>query len=124
MPIFYYVNPDRRVVLTKWLGSVDGGDLNSHFRNMLSDPYARKCAKTLIDLRDCTLQISGEDMRHAVQSIIVPAVGEGNWRSAILTPSPAGAGISQLFSAYGERFAIVAMFNDLHEALNWLSGDR
>jgi hypothetical protein len=120
MPISYTHDTARRITVVTWSGTVTAREFADHYRLLLTDDTADGYRRCIADLRNCVIDISGEQIRDAIQTTVKPLLGSRPWRSAILVNDPVAFGISRQYAAYSQAFSQSQIFSDEREGLAWL----
>jgi len=120
VPISYRVDSERSVLFAEWTGDVDRDECEAYLRQVVGDPVALACGRSLSDLRRARLSIKGEEVRQLVETILLPARPPGGWKTAFLVSSAVQFGIARQFDALAEAFGTSQPFHDYDAALRWL----
>src|SRR5256885_145293 len=114
MPYPYEIDTERRIVITRAVGSLTGDDIRETRTRLLADPAFDPTFSQLIDLRrmtDTTLELV-ELMSIAGSSVFRPGV-----RRAIVSTTPLQYGIARMFETLSEQHGQdVKVFRDSAEA--------
>ena len=95
-------------------------DLADHWKRLLVDPDALAIRRTLVDLRNCELAFSGEQLFNLVRTLVEPALNGRDWRSALLVGGSVHFGVSRQYQSFAEMYSKDAIFHDEDAALKWL----
>ncbi len=120
MPCTYFIDKRRRVVLETWTGDVTAAMVKSLWKRYLADPEVMAIRRTLADLRQCNLLLTGRDLSHLVDTVAVPGVKGRDWHSAVVVGSPDQYGFSHQFHVFSSIFATNQIFHDYDRALSWI----
>ncbi len=120
MPITYEIDDSTGVIHETWSGEIQAEELEAHWSAYLADPRVLASRCTLVDLRRATIRFKGEELLHAIERLVQPALGELRWRTAILVEDPLQFGISRQYQAFAELYSEDAIFRDRDQAQAWL----
>lgn len=120
MPIQYRIDPDSGVIFRRFTGDITLDDFERHWRTLFADPELPESLKIISDMRECRLQMHGEDITRLVSDIIEPGLGQRRWYSAVVVAAPVQYGITKQFMAYSHGCGVTDVFYDINEALAWL----
>lgn len=120
MAIEYTIDHERSVILETWLGAVTAQELANHWRRLLVDPDALAIRRTLVDLRNCTIEFTGSDLASMVTSVAVPLLAGRDWKSALLIEKTVHFGVSRQYQVFAENYSQDAIFYDEEDAMRWL----
>lgn len=120
MPITYSIDERHGIITEVWTGEVSATDLADHWKRLLVDPDALAIRRTLVDLRNCELAFSGEQLFNLVRTLVEPALNGRDWRSALLVGGSVHFGVSRQYQSFAEMYSKDAMFHDEDAALKWL----
>jgi len=123
MPITYTVDNERNVVWVTWQGDVAGEDYRAHLRTMLEDPDALRVGRSLTDLRQANILLSGAELDAIGQAEAVPRLVGRKWKTAVLVNSPHSYGLARQYEMLSESEATDRVFFDYAAALDWLLSD-
>lgn len=122
MPIAYAIDQENQVVRTTWTGEVTADDLVSHWEELFADPQALALGRSVVDLRDAELKITGAELDQLL-STVAPRLLQGRrWKTAVLANKPAQYGSGRQFEVLSEAVSRSATFHDYDEAVRWLVG--
>jgi len=121
MPISYAVDRTAGLVRSTWSGVVSARDLAQHWRLLLSDPVAFSLRRSLADMREAEFSFTGDELRHLVDTIVLPAMRDLHWTVAMLVVRPDQFGVCRQYQVFAESFSRDSIFFDLDEALHWLT---
>ncbi len=122
MPIQYCINRDESLIEETWSGKVSAADLRSYWQVYLADPEVMRLRKTLVDLRGAKIEFLGHELDALIASVVLPALGELEWKTAIVVNNPVHYGVSRQYQVFAERYSQDAIFHDLDIARAWLNG--
>ncbi len=120
MPISYSIDQDRRLILEVWTGDITARVLRSYWRSYLADPQVLEIRRTLVDLRQCNLLLSGIEMWSLVDEVVIPALAGRDWKTAIVVASNDHYGFSRQYQIFAQRYSTDAIFQDRDRALRWI----
>lgn len=121
MPIEYHVEATLGVVFERWTGVITARDVSEHLKALLSDKQALACRRSLADIRECEIQLSGTDVGAATKAIAEPALRGQAWTTAILVQRPVEYGLARQFQALTDTFITTAVFTDESAAREWIT---
>jgi hypothetical protein len=120
MPIDYAIDKSSGIIVEVWTGEVSAPVLAAHWKRLLADPEALSIRMTLVDLRNCDIQFSGEQLFDLIGTVAVPMLDGRNWRTALLVGKSIHFGVSRQYQAFAEIYSEDAIFHDEGAALKWL----
>lgn len=120
MPITYSIEHSREVIMETWAGEISADDLAAHWRAYLADPDVLRIRRTLVDLRRSKILFYGHEMDDLIRTIVVPILGDLDWKTAVLVDDHLQFGISRQYQAFAERYSKDAIFKDSDTAIQWL----
>ena len=95
-------------------------DLADHWKRLLVDPDALAIRRTLVDLRDCQIEFSGEQLFDLVRTLVEPLLHGSDWRSALLVGGTVHFGVSRQYQSFAQLYSKDAIFHEEDAALRWL----
>jgi hypothetical protein len=119
-PISYSVDLAQGVIFEVWRGDITAADLRRYWGTYLADPEVLSVRRTLVDMRAATILFSGNDLSNLVASVVIPALGGRDWKTAIVVEQPVQFGVSRQYQVFAERYSRDSIFHDPDEALRWL----
>ena len=126
MPISYYIDADRNLIVTEADGILTNDDLYEHRRKILRDPAFRPGMRELAD----TLSVERHEMSiEGIQRLVeLQNANEtlmGEYRLAIVTDSELAFGMARVYQALTiESLTQVRVFKDIQEADAWLFNEE
>jgi hypothetical protein len=123
MPISYTVDKKENVVMVTWKGDVTGDDYREHLRTMLRDPDALRAGRSLTDLRQANVLMSGVELTAIGTAEALPLLAGREWRTAVLVGSPLNFGVARQYQILSQSESTDYVFQDLAAALAWLVKD-
>ena len=120
MPIQYRIDPDSGVIFRRFTGDITYQDLEQHWRVLLADPDLPDPLTIIADMRECRLQVHGDEISSLVIDVIEPRLGRRRWFSAVVVAAPVQYGITKQFIAYSHGCGVTDVFYDMEEAVAWL----
>jgi len=120
MPITYSIDRHNGVIREVWTGKVSATDLAAFWKHLLVDPDALAIRRTLVDLRNCDIAFSGEELLDVITTVAVPRLKGKNWRSALLVGEPVQFGVSRQYQSFAEIYSKDAIFDNEDAAFKWL----
>jgi hypothetical protein len=122
MPISYSIDKPNGIIFEVWSGEVSAMILAAHWQRRLADPDALKIRRTLVDLRNCQIGFSGEELFGLVRTVAEPMLDGRDWRSALLVGEPIQFGVSRQYQSFAQMYSEDAIFYEADAALLWLTG--
>ena len=92
MPIAYSIEKRNGIILEVWTGEVSAMDLAAHWKRLLADPDALALRRTLVDVRNCAIAFSGDQLFEVIRTVAEPGLDGKEWRSALLVASSFSSG--------------------------------
>ena len=123
MPITYTVDQQQNVVLVTWQGNVTGDEYRAHLRTMLQDPDALRAGKSLTDLTQANVLLSGAELNAIGNAEAAPRLAGRQWKTAVLVSSPLNFGLARQYEMLSESESTDCVFLDYAAALAWLVKD-
>ncbi len=120
MPCTYFIDHRRHVVFETWTGDVTAAMVKSLWKRYLADPEVLAIRRTLADLRQCNLLLTGRDLSHLVDTVALPGLKGLDWQTAIVVANPDQYGFSHQFHVFGSVFNTNQIFHDYDRALSWI----
>jgi len=117
MPITYTVDREKNVVLVTWRGDVTKDDYRAHLRTMLQDPVALRAGRSLVDLREANVLLSGAELNAVGDLESTARLGGRPWRTAVLVTSHV---LTTQYGMFLQTEATDSVFLDRAAALAWL----
>ena len=119
--ISYQVDAAGGLILETWSGVITRDVLLAHWRQYLADPAVLAIKRTLVDLRDCDVQFSGEEWLRLIESCVLNRPDIGGWKSAIVVDKPHLHGIARQFLGHAAQLAHGELFEQPDQAIAWLT---
>ncbi|MFL6547205.1 MAG: hypothetical protein ACJ8OJ_00830 [Povalibacter sp.] len=120
MPIAYSIDKSAGIIRETWTGQVSAADLAAHWMRLLTDSEALTIRKTLVDLRGCSIDFSGEQLFELIREVAEPMLRGRDWRSALVVAKPLHYGVSRQYQSLAHVYSKDAIFHDSSAALDWL----
>ena len=124
MPIQYEIDRECGIVRHEFTGAITVGELETYWRNFLSERELPQPLALFADMRRCNMEVHGEDIHAIVHTVIEPMLGDRRWIAAAVVGSTTEYGVTKQFMAYSERCGVTEVFLDPNEALEWLQTAR
>jgi hypothetical protein len=121
MGITYEVDASKGVVFERWLGAIAGPDIVDHWMLLATDKEAMACGRSVADIRECALQVSGEELRYLVTFVLGPVLEGRHWKTAVLVREPVQFGMAREYQTLAGVFKEDAVFTDLPAACQWVA---
>ena len=121
MPITYSIDKRNGIILEVWTGEVSAMDLAAYWKRLLADPDALAIRRTLVDLRNCHIGFSGEQLFDLIRTVAEPMLNGRDWRSALLVGEEVHFGVSRQYQSFAQMYSKDAIFHDEDAALKWLT---
>ena len=119
-PISYAIDHNLGVIFEVWRGDVTADALRRYWESYLEDPDVLALRKTLVDLRDASIQFTGAELSSLVEAIVVPALKGRTWTTAIVAGQSVQFGVSRQYQVFAEHYSQDSIFHDYDTALQWL----
>ena len=124
MPISYVVDKERNVVLVTWKGDVTADDYRVHLSKMLDDPDALSAGRSLTDLREANVLLSGAELDAIAEAEADRRLAGRQWKTAILVSSNFHYGLARQVTVLSQSESTDRVFLDYAGALAWLLGEK
>src|SRR4051812_1821529 len=105
MPITYSIDKHNGIISEAWTGEVSAKDLAAHWKHLLADPDALAIRRTLVDLRNCDIAFSGEQLFDLVRTLVEPTLNGRDWRSALLVGGSVQFGVSRQYQSFAQIYS-------------------
>lgn len=120
MPISYSIDREHRCIHETWTGMITATDLGQYWRRILTDPVVMVIRRTIVDLRECRILFSGEQLAELVESIVLPLLNGKSWRTAIVVGDPVQAEVSRQYHVLAESYSRDSVFSTPEAAMAWM----
>ena len=120
MPISYSIDHQKGYITERWSGDIAAADLSAYWRQYLTDPEVLALRRTLVDMRQCRILFSGEELSNLVHGIVLPIIKDADWKTAIVVKDSVQFGVSRQYHVFAETYSRDAIFDDAEAALKWL----
>lgn len=120
MPISYSIDREHRCIHETWTGVITAKDLGDYWRHILADPVVMVIRRTIVDLRECRILFSGEQLAELVESIVLPLLNGKNWRTAIVVGDPVQYEVSRQYHVLAESYSRDSVFSTPEAAMTWM----
>ena len=120
MPISYTIDDEHRYIVETWTGMITAAYLGEFMRRFLADPVVTAIGRTVVDIRECRLLFSGEQLAELVENIVVPMMNGRKWISAIVVNDPIQFEITRQYHLLAESYSRDSIFGTLEDAIAWL----
>ncbi len=124
MPIQYEIDCECGIVRHEFTGAITVEELETYWRNFLSENGLPQPLALYTDMRNCSMEVHGEDIHAMVRMVIEPMLGDRRLIAAAVVGSTTEYGVTKQFMAYSERCGVTEVFVDPDEALHWLQTAR
>jgi hypothetical protein len=121
MPIAYTIDREKRLIFETWNGEVHAGDLATYWNRYLVDPEVLGIRRTVVDLRAAEIRFSGVELRRLIDEIVLPALKDKKWTTAIVVGDPVQFGVSRQYEAFAAFYSDDSIFASVAEAEKWIS---
>ena len=119
MPAAYEIDPQRRLVTSRWWGVTDDEELIEHYEKLRRDPAFDPTFWELVDLRDVERFTTAGVTIETVARLRIFAPGV---RRAAIASSDVAFGIARMFASCAEaQDQLIEVFRDARGAEDWLS---
>lgn len=120
MPISYTVDREHRCIHETWTGMITAQDLGDYWRRILADPVVMVIRRTVVDLRECTILFTGEQLAELVERIVLPVLNGKSWRTAIVVGDLTQEEISRHYHVLAESYSRDSVFSTPEAAMTWM----
>ena len=120
MPISYSIDREHRCIHETWTGFITAKDLGDYWRHMLADPVVMVIRRTIVDLRECRILFSGEQLAELVESIVLPLLNGKNWRTALVVGDAVQYEITRQYHVLAESYSRDSVFSTPEAAMTWM----
>ena len=120
MPISYSIDRENRCIHEKWTGAITAAELGDYWRQFLADPVVMVIRRTVVDLRECRILFSGQQLAELVENIVLPALHGMNWRTALVVGDPDQFEISRQYHVLAESYSRDSVFSTPEAAMAWM----
>ena len=121
MPISYSIDNEKNCILETWTGMITASDLGAYWRHYLADPNVMTIRRTAVDLRECRILFSGEQLAELVETIVLPMLSGKDWKTAIVVTDPLQVEVTRQYHILAESYSKDAVFDTPEAAMDWLS---
>ena len=121
MPITYTIDHDEKLITEVWTGEVQATDLAAHWRQYLADPEVMALRRTIVDLRQADVRLSGSDLDALIRGIVLPALKGRDWKTALVVEGAAQFGLGRQYHAFADCYSKDAIFQSMEEARDWIN---
>jgi hypothetical protein len=120
MPISYLIDREHRCIHETWTGMITAKDLGDYWRQFLTDPVVLVIRRTIVDLRECRILFSGEQLAELVESIVLPLLNGKSWRTAIVVGDPMQHEVTRQYHVLAESYSRDSVFSTPEAAMEWM----
>lgn len=120
MPITYKYDKEKNLIFEKWTGCISIQYLKKYWLSYLEDPEVMSCRRTLVDLREATIEFYGYDLHLLIDGIVIPKLNGRDWKTAIVVSTPTQYGVSRQYGAFADLYSSDQIFYDYDQALMWI----
>ena len=120
MAIQYSINRNIGIIEERWTGIVTAKDLQEYWRHYLEDVEVMSLRRTLVDLRQATIEFMGSEFDALIRAEVLPRLKGLDWKTAIVVSHPVQYGISRQYQAFADTYSKDSIFYDYSEAKKWL----
>jgi hypothetical protein len=120
MPISYSIDRESRCIHETWTGMITAKDLADYWRHILADPVVMVIRRTIVDLRECRILFSGEQLAELVESIALPLLNGKSWRTAIVVGDPVQHEVTRQYHVLAESYSQDSVFSTPEDAMAWM----
>jgi hypothetical protein len=120
MPISYSIDREHRCIHETWTGLITAKDLGDYWRHILTDPVVMVIRRTIVDLRQCRILFSGEQLAELVEGIVLPLLNGKNWRTAIVVGDLVQYEVTRQYHVLAESYSRDSVFSTTEAAMTWL----
>lgn len=120
MPISYSIDREHRCIHETWTGEITAKDLGDYWRRFLADPVVMVIRRTIVDLRECRILFTGEELAGLVERIVLPILNGKSWRTAIVVGDLDQKEISRQYHVLAESYSRDSVFSTPEAAMTWM----
>ena len=120
MPITYSISTDEAVIYEAWTGEVSAKELKEYWTTFLQDARVMAIRKTIVDLRQANIQLTGIELSSLVGSIVIPALQGKEWITAIVVGGSTQYGVSRQYQVFAEFYSRDSIHDDYEKAEDWV----
>ena len=122
MPVTHRVDPERKLLVTTFEGTVTGDELLRHAQAMASEPRRESPTRELVDLTQADGgAVASKTIRDVARLFRELYRDTPSGRVAFVAPTDAGFGLARMFQHYRDQPDVeIRVFRKSDEALRWL----
>ncbi len=120
MAITYKIDREKTLIYETWSGDIDTADLATYWKQYVADPEVMEIRRTIVDLRAAVIKLRGADFDGLIRTIVLPALKDRKWRTAIVTGGPLQFGVSRQYQVFAEYYSKDSLFDSITEAEKWI----
>ena len=120
MPISYSIDREHRCIHETWTGLITAKDLGDYWQHILTDPVVMVIRRTIVDLRQCRILFSGEQLAELVEGIVLPLLEGKNWRTAIVVGDLVQYEVTRQYHVLAESYSRDSVFSTPEAAMTWM----
>ncbi len=121
MPISYKIDREKKLIYETWTGEIYAADLAAYWKVYLADPEVMAIRRTIVDLGASFPSFRGTDFDVLIRTIVLPALKERKWTTAIVVRGQAQFGVSRQYQVFAERYSHDSIFASVAEAERWIA---
>lgn len=119
----YLLDGERNILLQRWRGTVQPRDVLAFWHRLIADEATLGFGRHLNDLRECRLELSGDQWLQMIAGVLETMPEHAPWRAAIVVDSAATAGTVRQFLGYAGDLVVAQVFLEMDAAEAWLLAD-
>ncbi len=96
-------------------------DLRDYWRVYLADTEVLGPRRTVAGRRDADIAFTGRELQVLVNTLVLPILGDGDWKTAIIVRHPVQFGVARQYNVFADHYGEDLIFHAPHEARMWLS---
>lgn len=124
MPIDYKIDDTQQIIFESWAGPINADVLKRYWINYMADERVMALRRTVVDVTKAEILFNGNDLLSLVSGIVIPRLGERDWRTAIVVDDPVEYSASRQYHIFASSYSRDAIFFDVASAIAWINASR
>jgi hypothetical protein len=124
MPIDYYIDHTQKIIFESWTGPISADVLRRYWINYMADERVMALRRTVVDVTKAEILFKAGDLFSLVSGIVIPRLGDRDWRTAIVVSDPVQYGVSRQYHIFASSYSRDAIFFDVASAIEWINAPR
>jgi hypothetical protein len=122
MAIEYSIDTMRGLRIHTCTGAISADDILLALKALYSSPDYDHSRNSLWDFRNCTINLSGDEMRKIINFEQKNRLEPGGGKAALLVSSSVNFGLARMYNLLSEHKVeqTLMVFSDYDEAIRWL----